>query len=236
MKRLLSSTIYGATLFTILSASGVCGAQTDDPLLKAMQAELEREKTQLVLPGMQHPYFIEYRLDDFSTYEAVANYGALTREEESQRRIVRVTVRIGNYASDSSTGRGDGTVQLGPQDNNPEALRCALWLATDDAYKNALRAFSGKQATLERFQQKRDENDFSQEKPVVHIEPLRKLEIDRAEWKRRIVEASGLYASAPEDFLVAAPLDHVRVVSVTTGIGMSTGLGLAPEVLDDLLT
>ena len=45
----------------------------------------------------------------------------------------------------------------------------------------------------------------------------------------------GIYASAPEDFLVAAPLDHVRVVSVTTGIGMSTGLGLAPEVLDELL-
>ena len=45
----------------------------------------------------------------------------------------------------------------------------------------------------------------------------------------------GVYASAPKDFLVAAPLDHVRVVSVTTGIGMSTGLGLAPEVLDELL-
>ena len=45
----------------------------------------------------------------------------------------------------------------------------------------------------------------------------------------------GVYASAPEDFLVASPFDHVRVVSVTTGIGMSTGLGLAPEVLDGLL-
>jgi predicted Zn-dependent protease len=198
MKRPLSSTLCVAALLAILSASATCAAQSDDPLLKAMQAELEREKTQLVLPGMQHPYFSEYRLDDFSTYEAVANYGALTREEESQRRIVRVTVRIGNYATDSSTGRGDGTVQLGPQDNNPDALRCALWLATDDAYKNALRAHTTKQAALDRFQQKRDENDFSQEKPVVHIEPLRRLEIDRAEWKRRIVEASGLYASAPE--------------------------------------
>jgi len=81
-----------------------------------MQAELEREKTELVLPGMQKPYFIEYRLDDFYSYEAVANYGALTREEEGHQRIVRVTVRIGNYGSDSSSGRGDGTVQLAPQD------------------------------------------------------------------------------------------------------------------------
>jgi hypothetical protein len=198
MKTLLSRTIHFAALFAALSVTRFCTAQADDPMLKAMQAELEREKAQLVLPGMQRPYFIEYRLDDFSTYEAIANYGALTREEEGRRCVVRVSVRIGNYASDSSTGRGDGSVQFAPQDNNPDALRYALWVATDEAYKNALRAYSTKQATLERFQQKRTENDFSQEKPAVHIEPLRKLDIDRAEWKRRIVEASGLYASAPE--------------------------------------
>jgi len=196
MKTLLSRTALFAAL--TLSVSKFSTAQSDDPMLKAMQAELEREKAQLVLPGMQHPYFIEYRLDEFSTYEAIANYGALTREEESRRCVVRVTVRIGNYVTDSSSGRGDGTVQLGPQDNNPDALRYALWLATDDAYKNALRAYTGKLAALDRYQQKRTENDFSQEKPVVHIEPLRKLEIDRDEWKHRIVEASGLYASAPE--------------------------------------
>jgi predicted Zn-dependent protease len=167
-------------------------------MLKAMQAELDREKAQLVLPGMQRPYFIEYRLDEFASYEAVATYGALTREEEGRQRVVRVTVRIGDYNVDSSTGRGDGSVQLAPQDNDPVALRYALWTATDEAYKNALSAYSAKLATMQRFQAKRIEKDFSQEKPVVHIEPLRKLEIDRNEWKKRIIEASGLYANAPE--------------------------------------
>ncbi len=76
---------------------------------------------------MQKPYFIEYRLDDFSTYEAVANYGALTREEHAHQRIVRVTVRIGDYTSDSSSSRGDGSVELAPEDNDPAALRYALW-------------------------------------------------------------------------------------------------------------
>jgi TldD protein len=74
---------------------------------------------------MQRPYFIEYRLDDFATYEAVANYGALTREEKGHQRVVRVTVRIGDYKTDSSSSRGDGTVELAPTDNNPEALRYA---------------------------------------------------------------------------------------------------------------
>ncbi len=44
----------------------------------------------------------------------------------------------------------------------------------------------------------------------------------------------GVYASAPQDFLVASPLADVRVVSVTTGVGMTTGLGLGERVIDDL--
>ncbi|AGW42613.1 phytoene dehydrogenase [Leifsonia xyli subsp. cynodontis DSM 46306] len=46
----------------------------------------------------------------------------------------------------------------------------------------------------------------------------------------------GVYASAPDDFLVASPAPSVRVVSVTTGIGMTTGLGLADRVVDDLFS
>ena len=183
-------------LFAILAVSS--SAQTGkDPMLKAMQDELAREKT-LVLPGMQAPYFIEYRMDDIHTYEAVANYGAPTREEENHQRVVRVTVRVGSYERDSSSSRGDGIVQLAPQDNDPDALKYALWTATDEAYKNALRAYSTKQAALERFQTQRTEKDFSQEKPTTHIAPLAKLDLDRAEWKKRIVEASGLYATDPE--------------------------------------
>ncbi|WP_412735924.1 TIGR03364 family FAD-dependent oxidoreductase [Krasilnikovia sp. MM14-A1259] len=55
----------------------------------------------------------------------------------------------------------------------------------------------------------------------------------RARWR-------GVYAAAPRPFLVAAP-NHtpnpdVRIVSVTSGIGMTTGFGLAEHVVDDLLT
>lgn len=44
----------------------------------------------------------------------------------------------------------------------------------------------------------------------------------------------GVYAKAPSDFLRVAPCDGVRIVSVTTGIGMTTGLGLAASVVDEL--
>ena len=45
----------------------------------------------------------------------------------------------------------------------------------------------------------------------------------------------GIYAESPTtDFLIAQPHPGTRVVSVTSGIGMTTALGLAPTVLDQL--
>jgi predicted Zn-dependent protease len=210
--RVLSAmTAAAAILFATLSVTSLAAAQnpaSNDPVLRAMQAELDREKAQLLLPGMQRPYFIEYRLDDFDTYEAVANYGALAREESGHQRIVRVTVRIGDYATDSSSSRGEGTIQLAATDDNPEAIRYSLWTATDDAYKNALRAYSAKQAALRHFEAALAEDDFARAKPVTHIGPLVTLDIDRAEWKRRITEASGLFASDPEVRATAADVQY----------------------------
>ena len=172
-----------------------------------MQAELDREKSQLVLPGMLRPYFIEYRLDDLNTYETVANYGALTLEQSNRQRIVRVTVRVGDYNVDSSTARGDGAVQIAPLDSDSEALRYALWIATDEAYKNALRSYAAKQAALKQFQSAPLQQDFSPAKPLIHIDPIVTLDLDRDAWKQHLIEASGLYASDPE---VSPFADHVQ--------------------------
>lgn len=193
-------------------------AVAGDPMLKAMQAELDREKALLVLPGMQRPYFIEYQVDDLNSYEAVATYGALAREEANHQRVARVTVRVGDYAVDSSSSRGDGAVALAPSDDNAEALRYALWIATDTAYKNALRAYAAKQAALKGFQSQQMEHDFAEAKPVTHVAPLVKMDLDRNEWKRRIVEASGLFATAPEVRASSAEVQYstanIRAVAV----------------------
>ncbi|HEX4383862.1 MAG TPA: hypothetical protein VH083_12970, partial [Myxococcales bacterium] len=169
-----------------------------DPLLLAMQQELQREQAKLVLPGLQRPYYMQYRLEDIATWEAVANYGALTSENANHQRVVRVEVRIGDYTSDSSSARGEGSLQLAPEDNDPDALKYALWTATDEAYKSALRAYATKQATLKQFQTSPTASDFTPAKPVTEIEPVLTLEIDRDEWKHRLVDASGLFASSPE--------------------------------------
>ena len=203
----------GFLLAAAVLAPAVTHAQSD-PLLQAMQSELAREQTLLKLPGMQKPYFIEYRLDEQTTYEAVANYGALTREENAQQRVVRVTVRVGSFQADSSSSRGDGSVQLAPEDNDPVALKYALWTATDEAYKNALRAYSAKQANLKRFQSAATADDFTPAKPFTSLKPLVTLDLDRAAWKRTLVEASGLYTSTPGAQYVQFSTANLRGVAV----------------------
>ncbi len=183
-------------------------AAASDPMLHAMQQELDREVPLLLLPGMQRPYFVEYRLDDYNTYEALANYGALTREESNHQRVVRVTVRIGDATIDSSSGRGDGVVELAPEDNDPAALRYALWITTDQAYKGALRAYAAKQAALKRFEKPPTEKDFATAQAEIHLEPLVKLELDKAEWKRRIADASGAFLAEPALKQTAADIQY----------------------------
>ena len=83
-------------------------------------------------------------------------------------------------------------------DNDAAALKYALWSATDDAYKNALRAYATKQAALKTFQSAPTAEDFTPAKPVTLIEPVVTLALDRDEWKHRLIEASGLFETSPE--------------------------------------
>ncbi len=198
-----------------------------DPMLNAMEQELLRERELLVLPGLERPYFIEYRLDDFSTWDAIASYGALTREEQNHQRVVRVTVRVGDYTSDSSSSAGDGSLVLAPEDNNPAALRYALWSATDAAYKAALGAYSAKQAALKRFEKQSTEKDFASAAPAIHLEPLLTLTIDKADWKHRISEGTGLFRTDPSLSAITPAVQYsnatVRAVVVNRFLVNSEG-------------
>lgn len=63
-------------------------------------------------------------------------------------------------------------------------------------------------------------------------EAARLLGIERLTVRERW---QGVYASVPDlEFLIAAPSAGVRAVAVTTGIGMTTALGLAPRVFDEI--
>lgn len=48
----------------------------------------------------------------------------------------------------------------------------------------------------------------------------------------RIIERwQGVYATAPEPYLIADVAPGVRIASITTGLGMTTGLAFAEQAL-----
>jgi len=189
--------IYIMLFVTALLTTADLGAQTggDDAVLKAMQMELARSQAKLQLHDMQRPYFIEYRLEDISEFSASAEYGALIHQGQTHQRFLRVSVRIGDYKSDNSGSRGAGSAAIAASDNDVTALRYALWATTDEAYKDALHAYSAKQAALKGYQTPPTADDFSSAKAVTQIDPLVKLDLNTAEWTRRVEEASGLFAT-----------------------------------------
>jgi len=168
-----------------------------DPIFKAMLQELDRSKNELQLKGFEKPFFIQYRIEDVDTFDTRAEFGASEGSSRSRQRVARVTVRVGDYKTDSSGQRGDGAVQLAALDNDPIAIRCALWNATDQAYKNALSAFAQKQAELKQVQSPPQADDFSKEKPVEVLEQPRTLTVDEKAWVERVARDSGLFLSDP---------------------------------------
>jgi predicted Zn-dependent protease len=177
-----------------------------DPVLSAMLTELDRSMSQLQLPGFAKPFFIQYRISEIDDFSTKADFGSSEGPSHAHQRIVRVTVRVGDYRTDSSGGRGDGAIELGVLDNDPIALRSSLWTATDQAYKSALAAYAQKQAELKQVQTPPQQDDFSQEKPVISLAPpAPPLKLDESAWDQRVAHASGLYHS--DSTLTAAQRD-----------------------------
>ena len=158
-----------------------------------MLTELDRSKNQLQLKDVAKPFFIQYRIEEIDNFETKAQFGATTGSQRSHGRVARVTVRVGDYKTDSSGGQGDGAIQLAALDDDAIAMRTALWLATDQAYKNALAAYAQKQAALKQVETPPQADDFSQEKPIIRLEEPLRLKLDERAWEARVARDTGLY-------------------------------------------
>ncbi|HEY3703899.1 MAG TPA: metallopeptidase TldD-related protein [Terracidiphilus sp.] len=196
MRRTFVALLAGAALIGFAprsSAQATRGDAEKDPVLKAMLQELDRSKADLQLKGFERPFFIEYRVLDVEAFETKAEFGATEGSSQAHQRIARVTVRVGDYKTDSSGQRGDGALQLSALGEHPIAIRSALWQATDQAFKEAQDAYAQKQAELKQVQTPPQADDFSKEKAVISLEEPEQLKLDEADWTGRVAKASGLY-------------------------------------------
>ena len=187
-------------LVTILSTITSIAAQnntTNDPLLVALQQEMQRSKAHLKLAQVAAPYYIDYRVFDIDQVEAHASFGGIQANTSSHFRYARIVVRVGDYRQDSFFGKGEGVTTLVPLGDDIVAARQQIWLATDQAYKAAAEALSAKQAQLKQFTIDQPVDDFAHAEPVQYVGPLAKLGTDPKPWVAALRQATALYKSDP---------------------------------------
>ena len=180
--------------------------EQNDPVLRAMLAEMQRSKSQLKLADVPAPYYIDYRLTDVDQYAAEAAFGALRTSLRTRVRMLRIVVRVGDYKQDSYYGQGEGVVDVGPLDDDETGIRHQLWLGTDRAYKVASEALTAKQSELKKYSVDQQVDDFAHAAPVQLVAPLARLDFSPESWLATLEEASGLYKSDPQVQSLSASL------------------------------
>lgn len=177
----------------------------DSPVVAAMRDELARSMAGLRIKDEPPPYYIEYQVDDTTTMRAAARLGAIEVNDPSTRlRTLGVEVRVGDYQFDSSRfatqGRGgfapaDEGTAVATLDDNYDAMRRQLWLATDAAYKRAVSTFARKKAAFQNRAGTESIPDFSRENPVQTIRPSPAAAGTSIDWVERVRQLSAVFRS-----------------------------------------
>ncbi|MCY3884347.1 MAG: metallopeptidase TldD-related protein [Gammaproteobacteria bacterium] len=162
-------------LCIVLSVTNVSSeVDEDDTLLRAMHDEMDRALSELQLEDEPKPYFISYTVEETTTASESYVLGAQDGSIYDQVRRLTTKVRVGsksldnsnfvNLQSDPTAGANSGSLLL-PIDDNYHELRRSLWIATDQAYKEAIAAYAAKKAAVSAQSRRSRSADFSDEVP-----------------------------------------------------------------------
>lgn len=204
-----------------------------DVQIRAMQDELTRSKT-LALPNLDKPYFLQYTTSDTDEFVATASLGGLITSNAVRVRQPGVQIRVGSYDFDNTNSVYSGTGRFGlfPLDDNYQAMRSILWLATDSLYKSSADQISRKRTALREIADPDKTPDFSPAKPVQIFEPTPSVKVNGEHWQDLIRKLSGVFAARPS---VTTSQVRFRSISSTYRLVNTEGTILrVPQQLTDV--
>ena len=198
--------IIAPLALALFSALPACAQGDNDHTLEAMQDEMTRNVARLQLDGQQKPFYIQYRILDIDIRSISASSGALISSTHNRSRFMTVGVRVGDHQLDSSNFITQNGFQgfLGRRgqvgiDRDYHSLRQDLWLATDQAYKQALVQYSNKKAFLNSLARPPEIPDFSKiGQPVVDVQPLMNSDWTSRNWENEARESSKILRNYPD--------------------------------------
>lgn len=186
---------WGVSLCTRLIGSGLLIsaslAAQSSPMLDVLAVELQRN-----FDGLKQsdpaPYFLAYQVTDDEAEAVTGSFGSLQSANGNKSRSLDVTLRIGTPKFDNyHRMRGDFPRFTGgapiPVEDSPNALRRRAWLETDRIYRLASqRLIRLKTNQQVKAAEEDSSDDFSSEEKAVYVEPVGKLNFNKADWIPRV--------------------------------------------------
>ncbi len=197
-----------------------------DPVLVTMTRELNRSFETLKKTPVP-PYFLSYQLTDNRAISVRSSFGALTSSTDIETRLLDIDLRVGDYQLDnthpvsrgavvtSNFGQTPGTV---PVENDPASLSVALWLETDNYYRNAVQRLEAVKADRQIKSSGGDRSpDFSKAPPQRFLEPDAPFSFDQKLWEDKVRRFGQLFRGNPDilnaDVSASGELETRRYVS-----------------------
>jgi predicted Zn-dependent protease len=203
-------------MFTTLAALAVASATfagspaqkqsttIEPPILKAMQAELDRSAP--VFAKADPPgYFLSYSVTDEQIADVSGSNGALLTSQENRNRWLDVQVRAGSPALDNTHRVGDrpaggqNPVTPLPLSDDVPVIRRAIWEATDREYRSAAESLIKIQTGNEVQSQTAEGRapDFSHKPPRTYYGSLVSIQVDRRPWEERLRRYTAAFSASP---------------------------------------
>ncbi|MEZ5400608.1 MAG: metallopeptidase TldD-related protein [Bryobacteraceae bacterium] len=217
----------------LVAVAALCARAETPDLLNILKQELNRNFEVLREKGDPKPYYIAYAVTDAENAGVSASQGALSSmQEPRRRRTLDVTVRVGSPELDNYRSiRGDfaqftAGVSIALEDN-PNAIKLALWRETDRCYRLAAQRLINIQTNKEvQVAEKEASNDFSpaEKQEFAGMPPPLAFDVD--DWSKRARKLSGEFAKYPGVLASAIGVNGSREVKYfvnTEGTALAHG-------------
>lgn len=186
-------------LFGTLAAE----SQSGDVIFRAIQDEMQRTMSDLVMEDLNPPYFVAYTVDDFQQLEIKSSLGNLVNSKIERSRYLTVDLRVGDDSLDNSNF-SSGFSYSGPVysrisiENDYDAIRNTTYLQTDRSYKQALKMLSKKEAYLQGRVIKNRPDDFINQPEYRFTDDAEDFDVDQGYFDELARAASGVFKDHPE--------------------------------------
>jgi len=194
-------------------------SQTINPVISAIQKEVERNKSNLTMDGMAPPFFISYLIVDRHDYNLYASLGKIRNSNEYRQRRGVPNLLVGDYHRNNlNIVGGLPSPSLTSLYDNDSGIPLTIWRDLDAAYKGAAERYRTKMAMLQQQTLTPEEQqlpDLQQVEPVSMILQPANINFDKAYWENYLRKASETAKQYP-DILNSSIALNVRNIMLYT--------------------